>query len=215
MRMVMKFGLLCILVGSVTAAIIKDDFLVNDDITGGCIHSGPRIAMNSSGCFVVVWNDQRDGDENGDIYGQLFDSPGKPHGPNFKINDDGVLGKRQYSPSAAMNEDGSFFVIWADERNRSPFEGTDIFGQLFDSAGKPVGINYAVEDEWYDHQLPSISTDGAARCVAVWQAWLSGSNNIVHASDTVLNGETEVGRFFDKGELFNYKKTNYEHIYGK
>ena len=44
---------------------------------------------------------------------------------------------------------------------------------------------------------------------------LSGSNNIVHASDTVLNGETEVGRFFDKGELFNYKKTNYEHIYGK
>jgi nucleoside-diphosphate kinase len=44
---------------------------------------------------------------------------------------------------------------------------------------------------------------------------LSGSNNIVHASDSVENGEVEVSRFFDQGELFNYKKTNYEHIYGR
>jgi nucleoside-diphosphate kinase len=44
---------------------------------------------------------------------------------------------------------------------------------------------------------------------------LSGSNNIVHASDSVDNGEAEVGRFFDKKELFLYTKTDYEHIYGK
>lgn len=44
---------------------------------------------------------------------------------------------------------------------------------------------------------------------------LSGSNNIVHASDSVENGEIEVTRFFDKEELFNYEKTNSIHIYGK
>jgi len=43
---------------------------------------------------------------------------------------------------------------------------------------------------------------------------LSGSNNIVHASDTVENGSAEVARFFDTDELFEYDKTESIHIYG-
>ena len=43
---------------------------------------------------------------------------------------------------------------------------------------------------------------------------LSGSNNIVHASDSVENGGIEVGRFFDKDEIFEYDKTESIHIYG-
>ena len=43
---------------------------------------------------------------------------------------------------------------------------------------------------------------------------LSGSNNIVHASDSVENGSAEVGRFFDPDELFEYDKTESIHIYG-
>lgn len=43
---------------------------------------------------------------------------------------------------------------------------------------------------------------------------LSGSNNIVHASDSVENGHVEVGRFFDKDEIFEYDKTESIHIYG-
>jgi len=44
---------------------------------------------------------------------------------------------------------------------------------------------------------------------------MSGSNNLVHASDSVENGETEVARFFDQSELFEYDKTEYIHVYGK
>lgn len=44
---------------------------------------------------------------------------------------------------------------------------------------------------------------------------LSGSNNIVHASDSVENGTTEVKRFFDSDELFDYEKTDYLHVYGE
>lgn len=44
---------------------------------------------------------------------------------------------------------------------------------------------------------------------------LTGSNNIVHASDSVENGRTEVDRFFDSNELFDYTKTDFEHIYGR
>ena len=44
---------------------------------------------------------------------------------------------------------------------------------------------------------------------------LSGSNNIVHASDSVDNGSIEVKRFFDADELFEYDKTESVHIYGE
>jgi nucleoside-diphosphate kinase len=44
---------------------------------------------------------------------------------------------------------------------------------------------------------------------------LSGSNNIVHASDSVDAGMAEVARFFNKEEIFSYEKTQDRHIYGK
>jgi nucleoside-diphosphate kinase len=44
---------------------------------------------------------------------------------------------------------------------------------------------------------------------------LSGSNNIVHASDSTDAGAEEVNRFFEKEELFSYDKTQDKHVYGK
>jgi nucleoside-diphosphate kinase len=44
---------------------------------------------------------------------------------------------------------------------------------------------------------------------------LSGSNNMVHASDSVENGQKEVDRFFGGSEMFEYTKTDFEHIYGR
>jgi nucleoside-diphosphate kinase len=42
---------------------------------------------------------------------------------------------------------------------------------------------------------------------------LSTQSNIVHASDSVENGITEVKRFFKDEELFNYKKVDVDFIY--
>jgi len=44
---------------------------------------------------------------------------------------------------------------------------------------------------------------------------LSGANNIVHASDSVENGDIEVKRFFDQKEIFDYDKTEFIHVYGR
>lgn len=43
---------------------------------------------------------------------------------------------------------------------------------------------------------------------------MSVSCNVVHASDTVENAVKEVKRFFKPDELFEYAKTEYEHVYG-
>ncbi len=44
---------------------------------------------------------------------------------------------------------------------------------------------------------------------------LSTQSNIVHASDSIENGEVEVARFFDLPELFNYKKIDTDFIYAE
>ena len=45
---------------------------------------------------------------------------------------------------------------------------------------------------------------------------MSGAaNNIVHASDSAENAKKEVARFFKKDELFDYKKSEFDHVYSE
>jgi len=44
---------------------------------------------------------------------------------------------------------------------------------------------------------------------------LSTQSNIVHASDSVENGDIEVDRFFDKNEIFEYKKIDMDFVYAE
>jgi nucleoside-diphosphate kinase len=44
---------------------------------------------------------------------------------------------------------------------------------------------------------------------------LSTQSNIVHASDSIENGEIEVNRFFNKDEIFEYKKIDTNFIYAE
>ena len=44
---------------------------------------------------------------------------------------------------------------------------------------------------------------------------MSGQTNIVHASDSPETAEAEVKRFFTEDELFDYKKTDFEFLYGE
>ena len=37
--------------------------------------------------------------------------------------------------------------------------------------------------------------------------------NLIHASDSKENGEEEIARFFDSGEVFDYEKSEYEQVY--
>jgi nucleoside-diphosphate kinase len=44
---------------------------------------------------------------------------------------------------------------------------------------------------------------------------MSHSCNVIHASDSVENGAKEVERFFNPEELFEYRKSEYEHVYNE
>ncbi len=42
---------------------------------------------------------------------------------------------------------------------------------------------------------------------------MSKSNNIVHASDSVENAQVEIKRFFNKDEIFTYKRIDWQEVY--
>ncbi|MCK9292495.1 MAG: nucleoside-diphosphate kinase [archaeon] len=44
---------------------------------------------------------------------------------------------------------------------------------------------------------------------------LSGQCNVIHASDSPVNAELEISRFFNHDELFNYEKIDLEYIYAE
>jgi len=44
---------------------------------------------------------------------------------------------------------------------------------------------------------------------------LSGQCNVVHASDSQVNADIEITRFFKDDELFNYEKVDLEFIYSE
>jgi len=44
---------------------------------------------------------------------------------------------------------------------------------------------------------------------------MSISCNVIHASDSVENAKAEVARFFKSDEIFEYNKSEFEHVYAK
>ncbi|MEK7636679.1 MAG: nucleoside-diphosphate kinase [Patescibacteria group bacterium] len=53
-----------------------------------------------------------------------------------------------------------------------------------------------------------------ADCGSIRGDLAMSTQNLVHASDSVENGELEIVRFFRADELFEYKKIDFETIYG-
>jgi len=139
--------------------------VVNDDGTSNN-QQDPRIAMDMSGNFVVVWEDNRSGSD-WDIYGQLFDASGSKVGFNLLINDDGIS-SNQYNPFCEMDSAGNFVVVWEDRRNGD----YDIYGQRFDPTGDTTGLggNFLINDDggsWYQND-PSCGMDKLGNFVVVW-----------------------------------------------
>jgi hypothetical protein len=145
---------------------IASRIVVNDD-EGIEDQQFAAIAMNDSGNFVVVWKDDRNGENYSDIFGQLFAPPCTPIGGNFRINDTPLQNDFQYQPSCAMNPTGEFVVCWTDTRDGN----VNIYGQRFDNTGSAIGSNFLIihESSNNNQYQSSCAIDSAGNFVVVWR----------------------------------------------
>lgn len=130
--------------------------------------SAPKIAMNSTGAFVVVWTNWYGDAYIGRSYAavRLYDADGSPLTESFEISD---LPQQKW-PDVAMDEEGRFVVTWirmGDTYNR-PY-GEYIAVRQFDADGTPLGPEKALTGDlnsrWYG---PSVATGGDGGFVVTW-----------------------------------------------
>jgi len=141
---------------------IKDNIQVLNR-TGSVIQIHSDIAVNARGHFVVVWQDDYEG--NNDIYAQMFAANGEKIDAEIKVNDD-LGGAEQTYPAITMNEAGQFIVCWTDERNGKD----DIYAQRYDADGATLGSNFRVNRvAAYSRNYSDINMNENGEFVIVWQ----------------------------------------------
>jgi len=150
-----------------------NNFQVND-ISGSIDRlSSPSVSLDSSGNFVVVWRDSRNG--HSDIYAQRYSSSGAKQDANFRVNDDSGS-SYQYYPAIAVDGGGNFVVVWMDARNGN----SDIYGQRYSSSGEAQGVNFWVNDAsgTITPVYPAIAVDASGNFVVVWEDYRNERSDI-------------------------------------
>ena len=150
---------------------LGSNFKINDDFSSS-YQGFPKVDMDSSGNFVVVWQDQREGYY--DVYAQFYNRLGQGMSSNFVVNDD-TGSSYQGHPDVAMSSEGNFIVVWEDKRNGD----SDIYAQRYDSNAHAQGGNYRVNGDFgsFEQTEPSAATDGQRICF-VWQDNRLGGTDI-------------------------------------
>ena len=137
---------------------------VNTDESGQQIL--PDIAMDGSGDFVVVWQDDKDGNGKYQIYARGFDANGAEGFPDMTVNS--VSTGQQLKPAIAMDGSGNFVVLWEDDKDGN---GTyQVYARGFDAGGVERFGDRAVNTDSTGQQLaPAIAIDGDGNFIVAWE----------------------------------------------
>jgi hypothetical protein len=148
-----------------TGAPVGSEFQVNTYTTNRQRY--PRVASDSTGNFVVVWESYlQDGNFRG-VFGQRFASTGAPAGAEFQVNT--YTTRNQARPSVASDSTGNFVVVWHDDTQDGSNYG--VFGQRYASSGAPAGGVFLVNTFTTNEQsFPSVASDPSGNFVVVWQS---------------------------------------------
>ena len=154
----------------VLCAVLKAhavDLAVSDDGSKS-EQSRPRIAVANNTGFVVVWEDKRGGKP--DVFFQRFDEFGYAVGLNQRLTDDTAWTVRK-QPSIAVDYAGQYQSAWLDYRTGAYPLSPQIFGQILDSTGSPIGANSRLTVESPDslRSAPDVALSPNGDGLLVWE----------------------------------------------
>ncbi|MEO0331336.1 MAG: cadherin-like domain-containing protein, partial [Bacteroidota bacterium] len=174
-----------------SAGVPGDEFVINTFTDSTQL--APKVAMNTSGAFVVTWSGVGGADTDG-VYARRFDASGNAVGGQFPVNT--TQANIQGSPDVAIADNGSFAVVW---RNESATTSGDIFLRRYAADGTASGAEIPVNiTTTNDQVLPKIAMAGDGRHIIVWESkQQDGSEGGIYAqrynaNDTNAGGEFQV-----------------------
>jgi len=159
----------------------------------------PTMAISRSGNLIlVVWQDERRGTANPDIYGQYFDASLKAIGTNFRVHSENGSAA-QSTPAIAATSDSGFVVAWEDDRDGRP----TIYWRSFDSARTPKGDEKSVDITQDKNQyFPALSADSVGFFMVAWLQDDEGDQNI-YARRFANSGQAQYAGFLVNNDYPN------------
>jgi len=157
-----------------SGAPIGSEFLVNTYTTG--YQWRARVASDSAGNFVVVWQSFEQDGSNYGVFGQRFASTGAPVGPEFRVNTHTT--DYQNRPFVASDSSGDFVVVWRS--NLQDGSSLGVFGQRYASSGAPLGAEFRVNTFTTSAQFhPVVAADSSGNFVVAWHGYQQESGSSV------------------------------------
>ncbi len=140
------------------------EFTVHDETSGDQRH--PDVAMDAAGDFVVVWEDDKDGNGYYEIFMRGFYSDGTEKFARRKVNS--VSSNQQFDPRVAMAPDGRFVVVWEDYSNGAATP--QVFMRGFHADGTQRFADRNVMDAVEGlRRKPDVFLDSSANIVVAWE----------------------------------------------
>ncbi len=141
----------------------------------------PRVAMNATGAFVVVW-ESMDQDGNLHVYSRRFDAAGTALGNDQEVTSTPVSSLTfSTKPAVAVDGSGNYVVAWEnfDEINGDE----DIFARRFAADGVASGSDFRVNTTIANDQAAvALAMNTAGDFVVSWQsAAQDGDGNGIYA----------------------------------
>ncbi|MGR3378837.1 beta strand repeat-containing protein [Salipiger abyssi] len=153
---------------------VDTEFLVNTDVTG--YKHEPEVTALDTGGWVVTWHDSdgQDGSSNG-VFMQRYASDGSPAGTETQVNT--YTNSTQYDASVTVLSNGDYVVTYASYNNTGAGgSGYDVFAQVFQADGTPVGTESLVNTEVASGQeMPSVTALASGGFAVSWESASSGS----------------------------------------
>jgi Secretion system C-terminal sorting domain len=152
---------------------IGTPLIVNDEFPYGL--TDIYVVMDFSGSFIVTWKDIRNNipGQKGDIFFQRFDKNGNKLGGNIMVNDDNDSTKEQTLPWISSDRNGRFVITWSDRR--SLFNDLQIYLQVYDSLGLPVGPNKRADESFGMPGFSKVGVKSDGKFLIGWtDDWYAG-----------------------------------------
>jgi len=142
-------------------------FQVNTYTTG--IQTGPAVAADGAGDFVVIWESLPGGAET-EIRAAVFDPLGVPVSGEFQVNTYSTM--FQFEPSVAMAPDGDFVVAWESYGSAGGDTSLEsVHARRYDAGGSARDTEFQANTYTTNSQmLPAVALDGRGNFVIAWES---------------------------------------------